>query len=168
MIVGVHRFKEKKKEKKQNKKEKVLSSLRIDLSLPLWQYCPRLTTGGQQSVCSFFMFFFFFLVFIRLLFCLPEPGEKGCDRFQGHTFSRLLCRVFAGLPLVEGLLFNNILVVQGIEEHPQQVCRDTQIKVSNNSNYGGKKQFISTNIHNKKSCSSVLLNSSPLVRDETH
>lgn len=71
--------------------------------------------------------FFFYVVasiLVGLFLGLAEPGEEGGDGFQGDAFARLLCRVFAGFPFVEGFLFNHVLVVQSVEEHQQQVCRD--------------------------------------------
>lgn len=122
--------------KGKKKKIKILSSLRIDSSLPLAilsttvrsrMQSPPLPClcqkggGGRGGGGSFQ---FSLLVLVRLLLCLTEPGEEGGDGFQGHTFACLLCGVLAGFPLVEGLLFNDVLVVQRVKEHPQQICGD--------------------------------------------
>lgn len=62
------------------------------------------------------------LVFSSSLLLLAK--EAGGGWFHGHNFACLLCGVSAGLPLVEGLLHNDILIAQCIKEHPQQVCKD--------------------------------------------
>lgn len=62
------------------------------------------------------------LAVVRLVLGLAEPREEGSDGLEGHTFPQLLGRVFAGLPLVEGLLFDHVLVVQSVEKHAQQIC----------------------------------------------
>uniref|UniRef100_A0A8B9BAV9 endothelin-converting enzyme 1 n=1 Tax=Anser brachyrhynchus TaxID=132585 RepID=A0A8B9BAV9_9AVES len=65
-------------------------------------------------------------VVIRLVLGFPEPGEKRRHRLEGHPFALLLRQVLARLPLVEGLLLDDVLVVEGIEEHPQQVWGETE------------------------------------------
>lgn len=61
------------------------------------------------------------LAVVRLILGLPEPHEEGGDGLQGHAFALLLSQVFAGLPLIEGLLFDHVLVIKDIKEHPQQI-----------------------------------------------
>lgn len=60
-------------------------------------------------------------VVVRLILSFPQPGKKGRHRFESHSLALLLGRVLAGLPLVESLLLDDVLVVEGIKEHPQQV-----------------------------------------------
>lgn len=108
-----------------DKDKKHSSSLRIDwvfLSMAILSVtaplenpfvCPQ-GRGDALSPVRLFL--------VRLLLSLAQPGEEGGDWFQGHTFPRLLCRVFAGLPFVKGLFLNDIFVIQGVKEHPEQVC----------------------------------------------
>lgn len=63
-------------------------------------------------------------VLVGLLFGVAEEGEEAGDGFQGYAFARLLCRIFAGLPLVEDLLVDHILVVKTVEEHQQEAWRN--------------------------------------------
>lgn len=60
------------------------------------------------------------VVGLVLVLGLAEPREEGGDGLEGHAFAQLLGRVFAGLPLVEGLLLDHVLVVEAVEELAQQ------------------------------------------------
>lgn len=62
-------------------------------------------------------------IILRLLLRLPKPSEEGRDRLESHTLTLLLRRVFACLPLVEGVLGDDVLIVQTVKEHPEKVCR---------------------------------------------
>lgn len=62
-------------------------------------------------------------IIFRLLLRLPQPGEEGRDRLEGHTLTLLLGRVFARLPLVESVLRDDVLVIQTVKEHPEKVWR---------------------------------------------
>lgn len=62
-------------------------------------------------------------IIFRLLLRLPQPSEEGRDRLESHALTLLLRRVFARLPLVEGVLGDYVLVVQTVKEHPEKVCR---------------------------------------------
>lgn len=61
------------------------------------------------------------LAVVGLVLGLAEPSEEGSDGLEGHALALLLGGVFARLPLVEGLLFDHVLVVEGVKEHPQQI-----------------------------------------------
>lgn len=61
------------------------------------------------------------LAVVGLVLSLAEPSKEGSDRLEGHTLALLLGRVFARFPLVEGLLFDHVLIVQSVKEHPQQI-----------------------------------------------
>lgn len=63
------------------------------------------------------------LAVVRLVLGLAEPSEEGGDGLEGHALAQLLGGVFAGLPLIEGLLFDHVLVVQSVKEHPQQILQ---------------------------------------------
>lgn len=65
-------------------------------------------------------------IVLRLLLGLPEPGEEGCDGLEGHALPLLLCGVFARFPLVERVLRDDVLVIQTVVEHPEQVWRQTE------------------------------------------
>lgn len=69
-------------------------------------------------------------IVLGLLLRLPQPGEEGRHRLEGHAFALLLGRVFAGLPLVERVLRDDVLVVQTVEEHPEEICRNTGAEVT--------------------------------------
>lgn len=62
-------------------------------------------------------------IVFRLLFGLPQPGEEGRDGLEGHAFARLLGGVFARLPPVESVLGDDVLVVETVKEHPEEVWR---------------------------------------------
>lgn len=66
-----------------------------------------------KKILKLFLLFCVFevLVILRLLFCFPQPCEKCCDRFQGYALPILLCRVFAALPFVEGILRDHLLII---------------------------------------------------------
>lgn len=61
------------------------------------------------------------LAVVGLVLGFTEPSEEGGDGLEGHALALLLGRVFARLPLVEGLLFDHVLVVKCVKEHPQQI-----------------------------------------------
>lgn len=58
------------------------------------------------------------LAVVGLVLVLTEPSEEGGDGLEGHALALLLGGVFAGLPLVEGLLFDHVFVIQSVKEHP--------------------------------------------------
>jgi len=69
-------------------------------------------------------------IILRLLLRLPQPGEEGCDGLEGHTLPLLLGRVFARLPLVESVLWDDVLVIQTVKEHPEKVCQRAKAQPS--------------------------------------
>lgn len=62
-------------------------------------------------------------IILRLFLGLPQPGEESGYRLESHTFAQLLRRVLAGLPLVKSVLRDDVLVIQTVKEHPEQVRR---------------------------------------------
>lgn len=65
-------------------------------------------------------------IVFRLLLRLPQPGEEGRNRLEGHALTMLLSGVFARLPLVESILRDDVLVVQTVKEHPEKVWKSTE------------------------------------------
>ena len=62
-------------------------------------------------------------VFLRqLLVGLTQPNEELHDGGLGDALARLLRGVGALLPLVEGVLRYDVLVVVGVEERSQDIC----------------------------------------------
>lgn len=61
------------------------------------------------------------LAVIRFVLGFAQPGKEGGDGFERDALALLLGRVFAGLPSIEALLFDHVLVVQHVEKHPQQI-----------------------------------------------
>lgn len=61
------------------------------------------------------------LAVIGFILGFAEPREEGSDGLQGHALPLLFGGVFAGLPLVEGLLFDHVFIVECVEEHSQQI-----------------------------------------------
>lgn len=62
-------------------------------------------------------------IILRLLLRFPQPGEERRHGLEGHALTLLLGRVFARLPLVESVLGDDVLVVQTVKEHPEEVCK---------------------------------------------
>lgn len=60
-------------------------------------------------------------IVFRLFLRLPQPGEEGGHRLEGYALAVLLGRVFARLPLVESILRDDVLIIQTVKEHPEEV-----------------------------------------------
>lgn len=67
-------------------------------------------------------------IILRLLLRLSQPSEEGCDGLEGDAFTLLLSRVFARLPLVERVLRDDVLIIQTVKEHPEEVCGRTKCR----------------------------------------
>lgn len=109
----------KSKKKKRSNVRSIIQSLPVEEFFPLFLFMQKDFRWIQTESESFPARRP--LAVVRLFLGLPEPREEGGDGLQGHAFALLLSQVLAGLPLVEGLLFDHVLVVKGVEEHPQQI-----------------------------------------------
>lgn len=69
-------------------------------------------------------------IILRLLLGFPQPSEERGDGLEGHTFPVLLGRVFARLPLIKSVLWDDILIIQTVEEHPEKICKRAETLLS--------------------------------------